>query len=226
MLSSLEYHTWIERESDTFASVLDTAPLDARVPGCPEWALRDLAGHLGRVQRLWTDVIRAGVDVLPTFPTSMSGPADAGELAAWMRDSTRNLLDAIRTTPFDTPAWAWWRDDHTVGAIARHQVQEVAVHRWDAQSAVGTPDPIAMEIADDGVDEFLWIARQMRGPAPVTFVATDSGRSFSASEGASAVTVSAAASDLVLLLYGRVPPDDVLVEGDRATLHDALMPIG
>ena len=42
-----------------------------------------------------------------------------------------------------TPAWVWWRDDRTVGAIARHQVQEAAVHRWDAQSAVGTPEPLA-----------------------------------------------------------------------------------
>jgi hypothetical protein len=36
----------------------------------------------------------------------------------------------------ETPAWVWWHDDRTVGAIARHQVQEAAVHRWDAPSEV------------------------------------------------------------------------------------------
>ena len=143
-----------------------------------------------------------------------------------MRTSTQELLDALRTTPFATPAWTWWPDNRTVGAIARHQVQEAAVHRWDAQSAIGPPAPLAPEVAGDGVDEFLWIARQLRGPAPITFVATDSGQSFAASDDAPAVTVSASASDLVLLLYGRVHPDHVRVEGERAALDAALMPIG
>ena len=100
------------------------------------------------------------------------------------------------------------------------------MHRWDAQSAVGTPAPLAPEVAGDGVDEFLWIAHQLRGPAPITFVATDTGQTFTASDDAPAVTVSASASDLVLLLYGRVRPDQVRVEGERATLDAALIPIG
>ena len=99
-----------------------------------------------------------------------------------MRTSTQELLDALRTTSFATPAWTWWIENRTVGAIARHQVQEAAVHRWDAQSAIAPPEPLAPEIAEDGVDEFLWIARQLRGPAPIVFVATDSGRSFPASD--------------------------------------------
>jgi len=225
-VNNLDYNRWIGRESEAFASVLESGRRERRVPGCPEWSLRDLAGHLGRVQRLWTDVIAAGADVEPTFPTDMTGPEDAAELTAWMRGSTRDLLAALRAVPFDTPAWVWWRDGRTVGAIARHQVQEAAVHRWDAQSAAGTPGALAPEVADDGVDEFIWIARQMRGPAPITLVATDSGRSFPASDDEPLVTVSASASDLVLLLYGRISPDQVQVEGDRATLDAALMPIG
>jgi uncharacterized protein (TIGR03083 family) len=223
-MTTLDFLDWIERESETFASVLDTGDLAARVPGCPDWALRDLAAHLGRVQRFWAGVVRAGADVEPSFPERATGPTDA-ELADWLRASTPEMLDALRAAPPEQPAWVWWRDNRTVGAIARHQVQEVAVHRWDAQSAVGTPQPLAPAVADDGVDEFLGIARQLREPAPITLMATDSGRSFPASDAPADVTVSASASDLVLLLYRRIAVDQVKVDGDRAALDAFLQSI-
>ena len=225
-MTGIDARLWIARESEAFASDLDAGPLDGRVPYCPDWSLRDLAWHLGRVQRFWAAVVRVGADIQPEFVTPVPGPADASELARWMRASTRDLLDALDATSADSPAWTWWRDDRTVGAIARHQVQEVAVHRWDAESVVGTPEPLAEEIADDGLDEFVGIARQLRNPAPIMFTATDSGRSVSVSEGTPTVTVSGPASDLVLLLYGRVSPDAVRVDGDRMTLDAFLVPVG
>jgi uncharacterized protein (TIGR03083 family) len=223
----LDHTSWIARESEAFARVLDAPSLDRVVPGCPDWSLRDLARHLGRVQRFWAAVVRAGADVEPAFPSEHHGPgpADGAQLAAWMRASTGDLLDALHATRADVPAWTWWRDDRTVGAIARHQVQEAAVHRWDAQSVAGAPGALAPAIADDGLDEFVWIARQLRAPARVAFVATDCGRSVAASDDPPTVTVSATASDLVLLLHRRVSPNDVRVDGDRATLDTFLQPV-
>jgi uncharacterized protein (TIGR03083 family) len=177
------------------------------------------------VQQFWAKDVRAGVDIPPTSFADGAGPSDAPELAAWMRESTRDLLEALRASAPETPAWVWWRDGRTVGAIARHQVQEAAVHRWDAESVSGAPPALAPLIADDGVDEFLWIARQLREPAPVTFVTTDSGRSISMSDATSTVTVSATASDLVLLLHRRISPDAVDVDGERAALDAFLVPI-
>ena len=43
----------------------------------------------------------------------------------------------------------------TSGAVARHQLQQIAVHTYDAQLAVGAPQPLPVEVALDGVDEFL-----------------------------------------------------------------------
>lgn len=228
-MPAIDVLDWIARESEAFASVLDTGDLSARVPDCPDWALRDLATHLGRVQRFWAATVRIGADDKPPHP-EVHPPTDASELAAWMRESTTDLLDALRTTDPATPAWVWWLDDRTAGAIARHQVQEAAVHRWDAQAAVGDPEPLPLPVADDGVDEFIWIARQLRDPAPVTLVATDSGRSFpvtdpAVSDAPSEVTVTATASDLVLLLYGRVAAAAVRVDGDRSALDAFLAPI-
>jgi uncharacterized protein (TIGR03083 family) len=217
---------FIGSESAAAAATISPASLDAPVPSCPDWSLTDLIWHLGRVQRFWATTVRAG-DAEPEFPPESPGPSEADELEAWFRASTDQLLEALHDVDWDTPAWTWWKEDRTVGAIARHQVQEAAVHRWDAQLAGGGhPDPLTTDIADDGVDEFLWIARQMRGPEPIAFKATDTRSTFTAGTGKPVVTVSAPASDLVLLLYGRVSADDVAVRGDRAALDAFLLPIG
>lgn len=223
-MPELDHAAWIRHESDAFTAVLETTALDARVPGCPDWSLRDLASHLGRVHRFWAEVVRAGADV-PPERAAYGAPEDPAELAAWVRASTSDLLDALRAADPATPAWTWWRDDRTVGAIARHQVQEAAVHRWDAQSPAGRPEPIAAPVADDGVDEFLWIARQLRPPAAITFVTTDSGLARPVADEPPAVTVRGSASDLVLLLYGRVGVESVQVDGDGAVLTAFLQPI-
>jgi uncharacterized protein (TIGR03083 family) len=218
--------SFIESESAAAAAPISAASLDARVPSCPDWSFTELIWHLGRVQRFWATTVHAG-ELDPEFPAEETGPSDATELESWLRASTRELLDALQAVPWDTPAWTWWKEDRTVGAIARHQVQEAAVHRWDAQlAAVGRPDPLPTEIAEDGVDEFLGILRQMRGPAPIAFHATDTRSTFSAGNDEPVVTVSAPASDLVLLLYGRVSADQVEVAGDRAKLDELLIPIG
>jgi uncharacterized protein (TIGR03083 family) len=220
-----QFLVWIADESEAFAATITPGALDARVPGCPDWSLRELVWHLGRVQRFWAGDVRVGQDIEPAeFDEAAPGPSDAAELAAWMRASTSDLLDALRTTPPVTPAWTWWKGDRTVGAIARHQVQEAVVHRWDAQSAIGTPAPIDAAIADDGVGEFLAVNGEWRGTAPVEFRATDTGSLFSAGEQAT-VAVRATASDIVLLLHRRISADAVEVDGDRAALDKFLVAV-
>jgi len=222
---TVDFCAWIDRESDAFAAAVANGELEQDVPGCPGWTLRDLAWHLGRVQRFWSTVVRAGADVEPVSAIG-TGPTEPGALADWMRASTAALLEALRAQTPQTPAWTWWRDDRTVGAIARHQVQEAAVHRWDAQSAVGQAEPIPVSIADDGVDEFVWIARQLRDPAPIALVATDTGRRWCLCDHEPVAVVSAPACELVLLLYGRITPGRVVVDGDRAILERFLRPVG
>jgi uncharacterized protein (TIGR03083 family) len=224
-VSTFDVRQAIVSESDGFAAAIDPELLAQRVPGCPEWTQRDLVWHLGRVQRFWASVIRARADVEPTR-TAVQGPNDAPELQEWMRASTNELLDALDDVPPETPAWTWWRDNRTVGAIARHQVQEAAVHRWDAESVGGAPAPLSEPVATDGVVEFLGIARQLRAPAPILFTTTDSGVRVAAADGPPAVTVAGTASNLVLLLHGRIDPGRVSVEGDRAALEQFLVPIG
>ena len=68
----------IETESAAAAATIASASLDAKVPSCPDWTFAELLWHLGRVQRFWAEVMRAG-DVEPEFPADASGPSQAAE---------------------------------------------------------------------------------------------------------------------------------------------------
>ena len=215
---------FIESESAAAAATISDTTLSAPVPPCPDWSLAELIWHLGRVQRFWAATAHAG-GADPERPAVEPVPTDASVLEGWFRASTRALLDALSSVPWDAPVWTWWTTNRTAGAIARHQVQEAAVHRWDAQAAVGVAEPLPTSLADDGVDEFLWISRQLRGPQPIAFRATDTGTTYAAGSGAPIATAAATSSDLVLLLYGRVRADQVEVAGDPSALDAYLVPV-
>jgi hypothetical protein len=106
--------------------------------------------------------------------------------------------------------------------VARHQVQEAAVHRWDAQSTTGKSSPLDQAIAVDGVAEFLDLMIEPETALlanRIKFVATDSRDEWTCGPDVPvAVTVRATSSDLVLLLYRRIVASDVTVEGDGNAL--------
>lgn len=220
----------IAYESARIAELADDVVPDVPVPSCPDWSFRDLVTHLGLVQRFWAENVRAA-DASKPWDDESSLPQPGADLGGWMRTSTEALLQALRDAGDDQPCWTWWGDPRTSGAVARHQVQEAAVHRWDAESAVGTPAPLAAQVAHDGVAEFLEVmlgTAASQVPGTVTFIATDTGGTWQAGgdgrDGAGAATVRAIASDLVLLLYRRLPrsASGFEVEGDVALL-DALL---
>jgi len=228
----------LRTECDRFAAAIADVDPGARVPSCPAWDLRELVVHLGRVQRSWASVIRRGEDVEPGQPDESVRPGDGDDLVAWFRNGADELLAAVDESPPERPAWTWWQAPRTAGAIARHQVQEAAVHRWDAEVAAGRPGgPLDPEVAADALDEFLritvvelhrWTA-WTGGEGAVELSPTDvegtrwvvlggGGGPVPTAEApdAPAVTLSGTASDLVLLLYRRLPLDSVRVTGDTA----------
>jgi uncharacterized protein (TIGR03083 family) len=217
----------IASASAAFADLIDGADLDARVPSCPEWSARDLVGHLGRVQRFWAANVRGGD---PERPSRREDDPDAvardlppdDRLAEWMRASTGALLTAIGERGADAACWTWWPSPRTCGAVARHQVHEAAVHRWDLEATFGSPAPIEAAVADDGVPEFLEIvAGSETGTllGSLTLSAEDTGgRWIIGDQRGPTATVSAPASDLVLLLYGRLPASAVSLQGDPGRL--------
>ena len=87
----------VDDRSAVLREMVGSAPdLGARVPGCPDWALRDLVAHLGEVQRFWSVVVRAGAADGPPPPEARGDMEPHGDLLDWSAESSRMLLDALR----------------------------------------------------------------------------------------------------------------------------------
>lgn len=235
--------SFVDSRSAALRLAVESAPtLDARVPGCPDWSLRDLVAHLGGVQRFWTAVVAAGPAGSRPPEKAVGDRAPRGDLVAWSAESTELLLSALRAADPAQACWTWWGESaapSTVGAVARHQMGEAAVHAFDAQEAVGRPEPVPAAVAGDGVAEFLAVTYGTAGgwphrPARIRFEAAgepavlvdldSSGASVVAgSEGREVSAVLRGdASDLLLVLHGRVPVDRIRVEGDAGLVDEVL----
>ena len=248
MTNTLEFPVLLrllDERSAAFRTAVGSAPgLDLPVPTCPGWTLLDLAHHIGLGRRRWAAIVAAGpADTPPADAPSAqiednpTAPRDRDEVLPWLAESTDLLLNALREAGPDRGTWAWWvksQSPRTSGAVARHQLQQMAVHTYDAQAAAGAPQPLPAEVALEGVDEFqstccATTSAWPHDPAVVDYHATE-GRSWRVelSPGGAKVTelsepgaedpdvsVRATASDLVLLFYGRVGLDSMQVEGDR-----------
>ncbi|MEV8541037.1 maleylpyruvate isomerase family mycothiol-dependent enzyme [Streptomyces sp. NPDC051572] len=241
----------IDERSVAFRAAVASAPsLDAQVPTCPEWTLRDLVQHLGGVQRRWAGTVAVGPADARRDVTVPEGPQERAALLAWSADSTEQLLGALREFGPDRGCWTWWggsQSPQTSGAVARHQVQEAMVHAYDAQIALGAPQPLLGEAALDGVDEFLSTCCAGTDPWPhepvaVEYHATE-GRSWrlalsadgarvtelpapatgtGTGEEAAGATLRGTAGELVLALYARIPVNSLKVDGDPR-LFDLLL---
>jgi hypothetical protein len=106
--------------------------------------------------------VAAGPADAPVAGTASDGapaaPREREALPSWSADSTEQLLSALRESGPDRGCWTWWggsQSPQTCGAVARHQLQEVAVHPYHAQVTLGAPQPLPDEAALDGVDAFL-----------------------------------------------------------------------
>ncbi|MGV9288096.1 maleylpyruvate isomerase family mycothiol-dependent enzyme [Streptomyces sp. NPDC003719] len=245
----------IHERSSAFRAAVASAPsLDVQVPTCPEWTLFDLAEHIGEGRRAWAATVAAGPAPAKSVPEDApAAPREREAVPAWLAESTEQLLDALREAGPDRGCWTWWgasQSPQTCGAVARHQLQQMAVHTYDAQITVGAPQPLPAEVALDGVEDFLFtcVATTSAWPHKPTafdFHATeghswrltvdgDGARSTripapgttpvaAAGEGpdAAGVSVHGTASELVLFVYDRIPADSLRIEGD-AGLFDLL----
>jgi uncharacterized protein (TIGR03083 family) len=225
-LDFIEQVESIAAESRRLADVVGSSDLNAVVPSTPKWAIRDLAHHIGVVQWYWAQNVRAG-DVENRSGGELTPlPVDA-DLQAWLGWCTYSLLRALREAGPDAPCWTWWPSPQTAGAVCRHQAQEVAVHRWDAEGASGSSVPLTPALAADGVPEFIEImigsdARSLTGTVTLTGIDTGNswtvgGASTGGGEGsarARTAELRATESDLVLMLYRRLPVPDEDVAGD------------
>lgn len=202
----VDHLSHLQAELDHISGVLAAGPdLDARVPSCPDWALRDLVLHLGRVHRWATSVVTTGERSRPA-----SEPVSDEELADWFTEGGRALAAALAVDPRQA-CWGFG-PQQDVCFWQRRQALETAVHRIDVERSVGADSPLDDGLAEDGVAEVLEVMhpRQValgRTAAPtrsVTLVSTAGGR-WELGAGPTVGTVTGPPADLLLLLWGREP---------------------
>jgi len=148
----------LDGEGARLAAVLAATSPDAPVPSCPEWALRDLAFHLGGVHR-WATAFVAGSHTEPgqvDFATQAGPrPSDAA-LAEWVVAGHAALVTTLRDTSPDLACWTFMPAPSPLAFWARRQAHETTIHRVDAELAARrSPTPVTTAFGADGVDEFL-----------------------------------------------------------------------
>jgi uncharacterized protein (TIGR03083 family) len=218
--------------------------LAAEVEHCPGWSVADLVWHLTEVHWFWATIAEERRSEPPDDAERPERAADDDLIAAFEAGAER-LVDVLRRTPYRDRAWTWAPDQQDVAFIARHQVQEAAVHHWDAAHAAGVPASIRPEVAADSVEEFLTFsvssasdpAEPVRPSLDGSFVLrctdidvawlVDDGKApgtiqFVETLSGDGPTITATAADLLLWLYQRVEVDASAVRPDVLARFRAL----
>lgn len=149
------YLDHLARDAERFATVLDGASTDAPVAACPGWDVLRLAEHVGQVHR-WATFCAA--NARPPTPDDSPMPAFEPDRAGdWLREGAAQLAATLRDIAPDAPTWHPFPVDLVAAVWPRRQAHETAVHRWDAERAVGIDPDIDAELASDGIDEYFEI---------------------------------------------------------------------
>lgn len=206
-----------------------TGNLDARVDHCPGWSVRDLVQHVTMVHWFWGTIVDERLSA-PPDEARRPAPVPDDELVATFSRGADRLVEVLRAADQRARVWTWAPAQQDVAFVTRHQVQEAAVHHWDAARAAGADITIAAPIAIDSITEFLTFsvssdadpADPPRPPldgrfalqctdAPAGWTLYDGGQpgtvAFQLDAQAGVPTINASASDLLLWLYGRVDVD-------------------
>lgn len=212
----------ITTDSDALAAAAGR-DLAARVPSCPDWSTADLVRHVLEVHRSWSRIVAEGLTEPDWRDEPM--PDDADLIPAFLAGAHR-FADVLARTDPESPCWTWGPEQNA-GFVQRFQVQEAALHRWDAEQAVGTPAPIATDGAADSLAQLegLMPLAAPDAPAGYTLLATDAPVDVTLRPNPDATVVGAlhgTASDLLLVYWRRLPVDAVDVSGDGAAVAAAI----
>lgn len=235
MSHHLDYPAAVRRDGLALAEAAAVAGPTAPIAGCPGWDVAELVWHVTEVHYFWGTIV-AGRLPDPGQVPALARPVGFPALLARYRVGVERLAGVLTAADPATPVWTWARQQDAAFVI-RHQAQETAVHRWDAERAAGRPFSIDPVLAADAVDEFFEHTGALRREAAplvagtIHLHATDAGGEWTISEdaaGALAVerghlrgdaAVRATASDLLLLLYRRIGREAVEAHGDADVLE-------
>ncbi|UOE22137.1 maleylpyruvate isomerase family mycothiol-dependent enzyme [Thermobifida halotolerans] len=235
-----EHVHWLRVEGARMADAAEAAGLDAKVPTCPDWRVRDLLRHTGGVHR-WAAAIVGGPLARPPGAEDakrITGTRpDDGGLVDWFREGHTRLVETLAAADPAVECWSFLPAPSPVAFWARRQAHETAVHRMDAEAAAGGTAAVSADLAVDGVDELLFGFFARRNgritadpPRTLAVRAVDTGDAWlvtiaphgvdtERAEGAAECTVTGNAGDLYALLWNRRGATGLTVTGDASVLE-------
>ncbi len=154
----------LERDGALLADAAEAAGLQARIPGCPGWQVRDLVRHQAYVHDWAARHVRERSPQLLDEGLTESdirgrGPADPDLIAAY-RDGHAALVATLADADPDVQCATFMPAPSPLAFWARRQAHETAIHRYDAQSALSGGPPAPADAFDpafavDGIDELI-----------------------------------------------------------------------
>ena len=222
----LDHERIITEEAEALAAAGEAGDEGAAV-AVTDWTLAELLDHVGRLTWFWAGRTRkaGGGEFYDT------DRPDGVSRSDFLRQGTATMLEQLAAAGADA-AIKTWAGLKPPAWLHRRMTHEIAVHRWDAQAAIGEPQPLAADVAADGIDElleeFLPIADVSGVGGSLHLHATDGegewfidtadGPTWRRTHEKGDVAARGSTSDLLLLLWGRVPMDAVEVLGDESVL--------
>ena len=234
---TVDYPTIIESETARLVDLAQTAPLDANVATCGSWSLSDLISHTSRVHRMAAAALR-GDELVNGSPQTHSFDPASQSLADYVRSGLDELRSAIAQTDPQAQTWTF-AGPRPALFWPRRMAAETAVHRWDAENAIGVAAGFDPQHAVDMIDEFfdVYVPRK-----PPEAFADERGRTLhlhandadgewvitrhpdhidiEKAHAKSTTAVRGGASSLVLFVWNRPIQPDIEIFGDTEQLDD------
>lgn len=211
------------------AQVVRKAP-DAPIQHCPGWTVEDLVRHHGDILQWARRIVETGES---DEEDEDSGPSELDEVIEWYERAASEFVGVASATDPSRVCWTFGFPPAQAWFWTRRQALEAAVHRWDAQLAAGSVDPIPAPVCRAGIAEVaeLFFPRQLsldRTPplsAPVGVHATDvNGAWILGAEGTGPpmAEVRGPSEVVLLLLWRRTDLDDprLTVSGSDALIGE------
>ncbi|GES33375.1 maleylpyruvate isomerase family mycothiol-dependent enzyme [Streptomyces angustmyceticus] len=240
-----EFVETLRLDGSLLADAAEEAGPDARIPACPEWRVRDLVTHIGRIHRWATDFVKQGAQQPGPPPEAPELPDD--DLVSWLREGHHHLVLALHSAPQGLSAWTFLPAPSPLAFWARRQAHETSVHRVDAQQAAGASlTPLPSAFAADGIDELLtgfhardrsrlrtdvprtlrlratdapgadWTVHLTEAPPHTVRTAPEAGADGPDAAGPADCTIEGRAEELYLALWNRLPWDAMTITGEES----------
>ncbi|SDN16932.1 maleylpyruvate isomerase family mycothiol-dependent enzyme [Allokutzneria albata] len=155
---------------------------EAKVPSCPGWTVLDLVRHIANVHSRVAEILVAqDITAPPEFPHA---PKQWDESLEWWDARLATLVDRFAELDQDKPTWTFTAGLGTVRGWARRQAHETAIHRVDADLALGVDSRLIFDpgFAADGIDERLTLLPgdfgRTTASGTILFHAADAGRAW------------------------------------------------